>query len=93
SITIVTQQEGLFVHLMVKDTGMGIKEEEMSRLFHSFQQFGTPMTNKFGGSGLGLAISKEIVEHHKGRIWAESEYEKGTTLHVLLPVDLVINVE
>jgi len=70
----------------VKDTGLGIKKDSMSKLFQSFSQIATDRYRHPGGTGLGLVISKEIVEKHGGRIWADSEFEKGSTFSFTLPV-------
>ncbi|MEA3489456.1 MAG: PAS domain S-box protein [Candidatus Omnitrophota bacterium] len=70
----------------VKDTGPGIKKEDMPRLFHRFEQITGITGGKPGGTGLGLALSKELIEKHHGKIWAESEPDKGTTLYFILPV-------
>ena len=62
----------------ISDTGIGMKEEQIGRLFKAFEQADGSITKRFGGTGLGLAISKNIVEKMNGRIWAESEFGKGS---------------
>ncbi|MDL2248857.1 4Fe-4S dicluster domain-containing protein, partial [Tyzzerella sp. OttesenSCG-928-J15] len=62
----------------VKDTGIGISEEQLARLFTSFEQAESGTSRKFGGTGLGLSISKRIIEMMDGSIWAESELNKGS---------------
>ncbi len=85
-ITISTRKIENAIRVSVSDTGCGIKQEDLTRLFRKFEQLATGGRRKTGGTGLGLAISKEIVEKHGGRIWVESEYGKGTTFHFLLPI-------
>jgi len=71
----------------IKDTGPGIAKEDISKLFNQYQQLGDrPSKMDVKGTGLGLFISKELIELHKGRIWAESELGKGTKFIFTIPV-------
>ncbi len=73
--------------LAVRDTGVGIPEDRMDRLFASFSQVDASTTRRYGGTGLGLAISKRLVELMGGTMWAESGEGDGSTFHVALPVE------
>ena len=83
SITISTTKGNNVMQVSVKDTGPGIKEEDMPRLFQQYEQ----LERKTGGTGLGLAISLEIIKAHGGKIWAESTFGQGTIMHFLLPIE------
>ncbi len=79
------------IHFAVKDTGIGIPEDKMGRLFHSFSQIDASTTRKYGGTGLGLAISKKLVEMMNGEIWVESEANKGTTFHFTIKAEQTLD--
>jgi signal transduction histidine kinase len=66
------------LRIEVADNGIGISEEQQRKLFQPFEQANSKIAQQFGGTGLGLAISKQIVEMMEGKIWIESEFEKGS---------------
>ena len=73
------------VIVSITDTGIGIAPQDHAAVFEQFKQVGDTLTDKPKGTGLGLPICKEIVEHHGGRIWLESELGKGSTFFFALP--------
>ncbi len=78
TITISTKNEGDTGMFSVRDTGIGIKKEDMQKLFHEFVQLDSGISRKYEGTGLGLVITKQLVELHGGKITAESDYGKGS---------------
>ncbi|MDH6342873.1 two-component system sensor histidine kinase/response regulator [Parabacteroides sp. PFB2-12] len=81
TITISSRSEGDYVIVSVKDTGVGIKKEDQSKLLKQNTHFTTYGTGNEKGSGLGLMLTKDFVELHDGELWFESEENKGTTFH------------
>mgnify|MGYP001576092985 CR=1 FL=1 len=76
-----------YLEIRVTDTGIGIRAEDMPKLFRPLTQLEPVFTKHHQGTGLGLALTKGLVELHGGRIWAESEGEgRGSTVTVLLPL-------
>jgi signal transduction histidine kinase/CheY-like chemotaxis protein len=79
---------GEFLEIRVSDTGVGIRAEDLPRLFREFTQLETTYDRRHEGAGLGLALTRRLVQMHGGRIWAESQGAgKGSTFTVLLPFD------
>lgn len=78
-------EERIELRFAIKDTGIGIKEEDISQLFHSFKRLELTRNRNIEGTGLGLNIAKQLVELMQGRITVESEYGKGSTFTVCIP--------
>lgn len=86
TVTCRARQVDGEIQVSVSDTGIGINQTDLADAFGLFKQVGDTLTEKPTGSGLGLAISKEIVEYHGGRIWAESQPGQGSTFAFSLPI-------
>ena len=85
-IRIKTAQGENSIIVSVTDTGQGIRNDDLPRVFEKFEQLGCGGQRKTGGTGLGLAISKELIEKHHGIISVESQYGKGSTFSFSLPL-------
>lgn len=82
------QNSACVVQISVQDTGIGMSEQEQSKLFSIFQQAEAGTARKYGGSGLGLAISKRILELMGGNIWVQSEKGKGACFYFTVQLDI-----
>jgi signal transduction histidine kinase len=72
------------LHHWVRDTGIGMSEEELSQLFRKFYR-SDRAKEMAQGTGLGLLITRNLVEQHQGEIWVESKVGEGTTFHYIIP--------
>ena len=73
----------------MRDSGPGIPDEQLPRIFDRFYRVDVPRTRGIGGTGLGLAIAREVAEAHGGRIDVESRVGEGSTFSLVLPVEQV----
>ena len=73
--------------ISISDEGLGIPKKDLPLIFDRFYRVDKARSRAQGGSGLGLAIAKEIVKQHKGFIWAQSTYGKGSTFTIVLPYE------
>jgi PAS domain S-box-containing protein len=85
----VQPQDSHHFKLVIKDTGIGIKSEDLPRLFQDFEQLDSGSSRRYEGSGLGLALTKGLVELQGGTITVESQYGVGTSFLVVLPKEIV----
>ena len=75
-----------YIKVSVADSGIGIAQEDLKKVFDQFQQIENSLNRKNGGTGLGLPIAKQLIEAHRGFIWVESELNRGTTFSFAIPV-------
>ena len=90
TITVSLRDDGTDIVCCVEDTGEGIPNEYLSRVFEKFEQV---QGNRRGGTGLGLTISRFFVESHHGRIWVESEVGRGSRFYFTVPKNLTVDAE
>ncbi len=86
SVFVKAKIDGDLIEISVSDTGIGIKQEDMGKLFQSFWQLESTLTRNYEGTGLGLALTKRLVELHGGSIRAESEYGKWSRFTFVIPI-------
>jgi signal transduction histidine kinase len=85
SITVTVKDSPDQLTVSVADTGIGMKPEDLPKLFREFEQIDGSYTRRYQGTGLGLALCRRFVEMHGGRIWAESEFGKGSVFTFTIP--------
>jgi signal transduction histidine kinase len=85
TIRIYSREEEKSIRVGIKDTGVGISEDDINKLFRIDVQYTTPGTNNEKGTGLGLILCHEFVSRNGGKIWVESKIDSGTEFIFTLP--------
>ena len=85
TITVSVKDSSEQLTVSVEDTGIGMKAEDLPKLFREFEQIDGSYTRRYQGTGLGLALCRRFVEMHGGRIWAESQFGKGSIFTFTIP--------
>ena len=85
-IAITTRLEGDFVHVFVRDSGLGIPEESLEKVFERYSRLESGATRYIQGTGLGLPIARQIIEMHGGHAWVESTVGEGSVFQFTLPL-------
>ena len=85
-VSIIADTLPGYIQISVEDDGIGIPENELTRIFERFYQVQSHLTRRHGGMGLGLSVAKAMVEMHNGRIWADSKEGTGSKFYILLPI-------
>jgi len=86
-IDVSVLKKGDFIEITVADSGIGIKEEDIPKLFHPFTQLESVYTKEYEGTGLGLALNRHLVELHGGRVWVESTFGAGSRFSFTIPLN------
>ena len=83
-VRLSAEEEGGYLHLVVSDNGIGMDEEHLEAVFRPFRRLHS--RSEFTGVGLGLSLSRRAVEFSGGKIWLDSTPERGTRVHIRLPL-------
>ncbi|NJD54420.1 MAG: PAS domain S-box protein [Candidatus Methanoperedens sp.] len=89
-VIVSVMKSGNMAQFSISDTGIGIKDEDLGKLFRKFEQLDSGYTRKSKGTGLGLAISKQLVELHGGKITVESKYGQGSIFTFTIPINEIL---
>lgn len=82
----ILSPQGKYIQISTIDTGIGIKKEDINKIFEKFSQIENSLNRNIGGIGLGLPITKQLIDAHLGLIWVESEENKGSNFSFLIPL-------
>ncbi|HXE96839.1 MAG TPA: ATP-binding protein, partial [Dongiaceae bacterium] len=93
TVNVSAVRDGDFIEITVADTGIGIREEDIPKLFRPFTQLESVYTKGFEGTGLGLALNRQMVELHGGRIWVKSEIGVGSRFSFTIPLTQAVTTE
>ncbi|MBL0224708.1 MAG: PAS domain S-box protein [Geobacteraceae bacterium] len=86
AVNVSAVRDGDFMEITVADTGIGVRKEDIPKLFHAFTQLESVYTKEYEGTGLGLALTRQLVELHGGRIWIKSALGKGSRFIFTIPL-------
>jgi two-component system OmpR family sensor kinase len=87
-VKVVLNRNENYAIVIVQDTGIGIPQNELARIFDRFYRVSSDRSRNTGGSGLGLAIAQAIVQTHQGKLIVQSELGKGSTFIIQLPLNI-----